>query len=1106
MPYCVACGWELRGAARFCDQCGAAQPTAAAAVAPGRSAGGDRLRGSGELRAITVLLADLVGYTRIAEERSPQEVHEVMRRVFAITDRVITEHGGHIDRHIGDAVMAVFGLAQASDSDPSQATRAALAFQAQIEQLNQTLAADGFPHLALRVGITTGRALVSSIARGDGSEETIVGSTVSLVERLEHLCPPGKVLVSYETYRHFRGLFAVTAQPPILLPDRAEPLQSYVVLEELREAHPLGAYELLGTETTLVGRENELNRLTTAMDRCVAQQSSAVVALTGPAGVGKTRLTREVETRLQGTHRNLHPLRAVATPTTTGQAYFMLREALNNAARLHGMTPQSGRERLTSWVAALLPQARTGGRRSYDPELAPGGDDAQADVAIRADEAAAALWSLVGARLPDEPQGTAEDWAPRDLRNRAIAALQWILRIWTRSGPVVIALDAAHWADAASLTFFRDVAQTVGKAAVLLLVAGRTESAARDWVSEIRPTESVTLAPLSVEHTEQLVHLLLQPVRGVPQSVAETIKSRCGGIPYFAEEIVRSLADTGAMAEEPDGWHFRADHVAAIEVPTTVEALLQARLDRLSRDEREVARAAAVVGRSFWRESVVDLVTDDLPQGAIGDALRRLEERDVVRRAPASTFPGCEELEFVDDLMREIAYRRLLKRKRRLFHRRAAQWLERHAGATAPDLAATLAFHWEEAGELRQARACYLEGARLARKRYANEEAESLYRSYLRLATAPGRRRPAIRVELAKQVLDHVGKMQEALQELRLAQQEALAVGDESCAAMAEALEADFRVRLGDSASARSGGEHALATCRRLRDEAGERQALSSLASVFFAQGDLESAHDAYHELLGLLTRQDGPAAERGGALSNLGSCLWALGRLTEARSRYAQAIEALSAAGDRSRAGLVMSNLAAIDYELGSYAEASAHCQRANAINRETGNRRALAIGLGNLASISAGLGDVGAARRNFAGALEIYAEVGDVRCEGIHRCERARLERRCGGDPAAIASDLATAHKLLEELGDRLHLAYVLCEEGHLQIVRGESAQAALAAALEIGKQSGVGPHTDNDVGRALARLQRAVEAAEQGRQLTGGELPDDIPVALRVVLERR
>ncbi|HXF37748.1 MAG TPA: ABC transporter substrate-binding protein [Actinomycetota bacterium] len=676
-----------------------------------------------ERKTVTAVFADLVGSTALAERLEPEEVKLIVGEAVSRVIRAVEAFGGTVKDLAGDGVLALFGAPAAHEDDPERAVRAALRV---LEDLG-TYAGEvqrgwGVEGFGIRIGVQTGRVVVGPVGAGSRVELGAVGDAVNTAARLQAAAEPGQALIGEETFRLVEPLFEWGERRALHLKGKRSPVAARPVLA----ARPAAARAGRGFQARLVGRERELAVVRERVDALLTG-AGEILYVVGEPGIGKSRLLAEARAIAEGAPAPRGRLRWLEGRCASyGESipYFPFRDLLRGWL---GATPDQPELRLRVTLLRALEELfgdRTG-------EVAP------------------YLAALLG--LPSEPEGAARlaELSPEALQYRTFEVVRLLLRRLAEDGPVVVAVEDLHWADATSLQLVEALFADTEEAAILLLLTQRSERDHPSWrvkeeAARSFPHRTVELGlePLTGEADRELLHALAGPGT-LPAEMEARLLASAEGNPFFLEELVRSLVDGGALVREGDGWRF--DHAVDVDVPPTVEKVILARIDRLAPPERGVLTAASALGRQFGLPLLEAVAPDG---GSVRRSLVALQRLDLVREERRWPEP---EFRFKHALIQEAAYRTLVGEHRRRLHRRAAEWLEERGGE-GEDVTELLAHHWLAAeDEDRAVRYLALAGDR-ARQEYALDEAIAHYRELLPLLERRGEER-AIALVLFKLAL-----------------------------------------------------------------------------------------------------------------------------------------------------------------------------------------------------------------------------------------------------------------------------------------------------------------------------------------------------------------
>ncbi|MBN1966889.1 MAG: AAA family ATPase, partial [Anaerolineae bacterium] len=612
-------------------------------------------------KQITILFADVSGFTAMAEAMDAEDVTDLMNALWQGLDGAILRHGGTIDKHIGDGVMALWGVDAAREDDAEQAVRAALAMQEALAAFRQAQDRAGRRvSLAIRAGLHTGPVLLGEV--GTTGEFSAMGDTVNLASRLEQAAPVGGVLISHDTFRLVRGLFAIQPQPPLLVKGKAEPVQTYVVQRATPRAFRPPTRGIEGIETRMVGRDAELDALKAAY-HATQEAITQAVLITGDAGVGKSRLLAEFDRWLAALPDAVVLLRGRARLETRHTPYAVWRDLF---ARYFGILESDS-------PATVLERFRAG--------MAPWLNAERADL----------VGHLVGFDFSSSDAVHNLLGSPSFAR-LATAYLVNAMRALAEQ-PAALFLEDLHWADDRSLDLVTHLLAEIPAGRLLVIGLARPALFERhpDWGAG---WTRLDLVPLAEADSRALVADILQKALSVPDDLRDLIVRGAEGNPFYVEELIKMLLDDGVIVRDPSGWRVELARLKAIRVPPTLTGVLQARLDGLPGEERDVLQRASVVGRLFWDETVAEL-SGETPASDIDPLLARMDDRELVFRHDQSAFEGANEYAFKHAMLRDVTYETVLLKVRRVYHAQVARWLEAHVGARLNEYLSLIAGHYE---------------------------------------------------------------------------------------------------------------------------------------------------------------------------------------------------------------------------------------------------------------------------------------------------------------------------------------------------------------------------------------------------------------------------
>lgn len=644
---CPSCGAPNEEESRFCGDCG----SALAPMPPTAAAGAPQAEVTTERRLVSVLFADLVGFTALAEGRDPEDVREMLSRYFERASQVIAIYGGNVEKFIGDAVMAVWGAPVAQEDDPERAVRAALDLVEMVGQLDQ----DGeWAGLSCRAGVLTGEAVVNLGARGQGM---VAGELVNLASRIQSTASPGSVFVGEPTMRATHASIVYEASGSHDMKGISEPVPVWRALRVV--AGMGGALRSTGLEAPFVGRDRELRLVKELLGSVAEERRAHLLAVTGVAGIGKSRLAWELFKYVDGLSEPIWWHRGRCLSYGEGVTYWALAEMVRMRAGIdEGEELASARQKLARMVESHLPDLEE--RRWVETRLA----------------------DLLGLQqLPNRE--------PTDL----FAAWRLFFERLSEVSPTILVFEDLQWADSALLDFITYLIEWSRSHPLFIVTLARPELADRrpDWGASRRAATALSLEPLSPKSMEALLDGLAP---GLPTRVRDQIRDQAEGIPLYAVETVRMLLDRHLLVREGDIYR-PVGVVDDLEVPESLQGLIAARLDGLMPEERRLLQSAAVVGKAFTVPTLAALTGN--PETELEPLLLGLVRKEILGIQTDPRAPERGQYTFLQDLVRRVAYSTLSRSERRARHLRAAELLEASRAAEDDELLEIIAAHLLEA-------------------------------------------------------------------------------------------------------------------------------------------------------------------------------------------------------------------------------------------------------------------------------------------------------------------------------------------------------------------------------------------------------------------------
>ncbi len=922
-----------------------------------------------ERKVVSIVFCDLVGSTARAEQLDPEDVRALLSAYHGRVRAILEHYGGTVEKFIGDAVVAVFGAPAVHEDDAERAVRAALAIREWAHD------EDG---LEVRIAVNTGEALVSVDARPDGGEGMVAGDVVNTAARLQGAAPVNGILVGEATYRATDRVIEYRGAPAVAAKGKAQPV---AVWEVIAARSGFGVDVDLRPATKLVGRARELDQLLGALARARAEREPQLVTIVGVPGMGKSRLVQELSLAVDADPDIIRWRQGRSLPYGQGVSYWALGEMLKaEAGILESDSGAVAEEKLRAAVGHIC-------------------------SAAEADWIAGELRPLIG--LADQKFGA-------DSRGEAFAAWRRFLEGLADERPTVLVFEDLHWADDGLLDFVDTFAERAADVPLLIVGTARPELLARrsGWGGGKSNAATLSLAPLSEHETAGLVHAILE--RAVlPADLQAAVLARAGGNPLYAEEFARMVAERGLDASSGE-----------LPLPESLQGVISARLDALTREEKEVVQDASVVGKVFWPGALGR--TD---RGALDESLYALERKEFIRRERRSAVEDELQYAFRHVLVRDVAYAQIPRAARAEKHEQVAEWIE--SRIRGEDAAELLAHHYVSALEYAQAAGRESEQVRaLARQalRAAGRRAVALnaFRSATEFFASALELTPEEDAEWPGLALDYAdaGTYVDVSSNDRLLvrARERLLAGDPDTAARAELVLGEYRWLLGERGPADTYFRSAEALVPRMRDPGTKLRVLADLARFAVLADEYERGI--------ALARDAIPLAE------NLGS--------DEFRAHALNSL-GIARVGLGDRDGL-------------------ADLEAAREIARAAGGPEYLRA-CGNLASTIFGFGELARVRELHEEALEIARQIGYD--------EPIRWLTTELASDLTLAGEWDEARRLLAELmpsydtspfwiepQTRISRARILLAEGALDAARDDTVRALRIAAEADNFQSLVWP----------------------------------------------
>jgi class 3 adenylate cyclase/tetratricopeptide (TPR) repeat protein len=1021
---CSSCGVSNPAGQRFCGDCGAplgaqglsvAAPTVETPVA--------------ERRLVSVLFADLVGFTSLSESRDAEEVRELLSRYFDSCRRLIELYGGTVEKFIGDAVMAVWGTPTATEDDAERAVRAALDLVAAVSALGDEL---GAPELRARAGVLTGEAAVNLAAVGQGM---VAGDLVNTASRVQSVAEPGSVFVGEATRRASERAVAYEDAGSFALKGKEGETPLWRALRVVSGVG--GTLKSEGLEAPFVGRDRELRQIKDLFHICAEERRAQLVSVTGIAGIGKSRLAWEFYKYFDGLSQIVYWHRGRCLSYGEGVTYWALADMVRMRCRIaEDDEQQAALAKLRAALDEHLLDAEE--RRFVEPRLAQ-------------------LLGLSGHETRD--------------RQDLFAAWRLFFERLAESYPTVLVFEDMQWADASLLDFVEYLLEWSRNHPLFVVTLARPELAERrpTWGAGHRNFTSLYLEPLS---EQAMGDLLTGLVPGLPVSLRDQILARAEGVPLYAVETVRMLLDRGLLVADGSVYEVVGE-VESLEVPETLHALVAARLDGLSPEERRLVQDAAVLGKTFTSASLAALT--GLESTELEGLLRSLVRKELLGLQTDPRSPEHGQYGFLQDIIRRVAYETLPKRERRSRHLAAAEHLS--AGLAEEEVAEVVASHLLEAYRLdpdaddsdalrSRAQTALLQAGDRAASLGASAEAQRYFEQAGELAAEPAEEAAALTRAGEMAVATGDNERSANLFERAIALYEE--VGDSHAAARPSGWLATVEQMSGHLDEAIERMERAYAVIGEDEPDADLAFLLTRLGTAHFFAGNREQALDRTERGLEIAEALRLPEILCRGW--NTKGFIAAARRPEEARGLFQLSLDTALANDVLAYVPNALGNLSDLGFQRDRYADSLGYLEQMLDHSRRTGNRRFEWFAVGEMTYALAMLGRWD----------EAFAQLGEIPDDQIGRT----------ADVTSALSGLVEAHLARGELDEARTFLARFDELGRSSDVQMRSGYAQAEASVRLAE----GRPTE-----ALAAAERALD----GRDALGTGA-QDVKQAIRHALD--
>lgn len=848
-----------------------------------------------EIRLVTVMFIDVVASTQIMSEKQFEvdDWKQVIGGAHMRLSAVLNEWGGEIGQYLGDGLLCFFGAHHSQPDDAVRAVYCALVAQEVMRDYAEELEAQfNIQNFAVRIGISTGRAIVGMMGDENKSEILALGTPTNLASRLQTLCEPGKVLIDAQTYQQVRLHFEFVEHPLASLKGFEKPVVLYTVLRRRQlPAAQLTFNRVAGIETPFVGRESEIELLQGLARQSLDDRQPRLATVIGEIGLGKSRLLQEVLLRIQ--QMSFFPLILIGSYEKRQTSHNLVHDLLAVRCGLKENTPRDVAEhRIEQYIRDSWPESE-------------------------AEAAAHIIGFVANYGFDDSPHVHALRSSGVDIN---LTAFRWISHWFShlaRQQPLIIVVDNLQWADYESLAMLEYLARDFAAQPGVIIGAARPEFVELfpSYMKSLDHHLVLSLEPLSEPDMLSMIGQILRRVDNVPAQLAGLIGERAEGNPLFVEEFLHMLFDNGVFeATSSDRWQvnrYLFTKLAFDLPPDGLLALLQARLDELPPAARRVVQSAAVIGHNFWFSAVESIANLNPLRRELND----LEARGIVIHELKSSLTGEQEYRFRHTLYREVAYAMLTRPVREAYHREAAAWLAAHI-SDRPEYMSMLADHYWRGGMLQEALRTYLAAAQDRFER-------GLLRESLQLAKKGQEIAPEVPREISLPIVSRLWMLQ------------------------GQALDALDQY---DEASAAS--RNALMLMEELpTQDVVDEQVISAmtLGSAYLSLGGYDKAFEALRIAHTLLPKEN--VQQQAKVLRTLGALFRSRGELDESFPYLRQSLELAQQSSDRREVATITALLGSNHLDRGNFEGALTAFEQALAVNRDADNLYFQIHDLSNLA-----------------------------------------------------------------------------------------------------------------------------------------------------------
>ncbi|MEO0095574.1 MAG: tetratricopeptide repeat protein, partial [candidate division WOR-3 bacterium] len=913
-----------------------------------------------ERRLITLLFADLSGFTALSSQLDPEDVQEVANTTFEILNKPIIEQGGLIHKYEGDLVIALFGLPIAHEDDPERAIKAGFKMMELIPEVNDKLSKKlkKKTDLGLHIGINSGIVVAGEVGSEDKKEWTVMGDVVNLTSRLKDIAKRSEIIVSEPVFRASRYLFDYEVLPPVPVKGIERPIRIFRPLKIKEKPDPKRGIK--GLYSPLVGRDKELKILKEKIGEFQKDKGGAIFIL-GEPGLGKTRLYEELKKDFISLPIYLFESRCSLYDENL--SYSTILQILKEIFGISEDTTASIEQKIISKTKELFPD-------DYK-DLAP------------------YMYQLFSVNITEEFKKKIEYLDPQSLKRQIFLAVRRLLFEMAKKQPLILVVEDYHWIDSSSLELFEFIFTNWENEQQLLLIGiSRVEKEKECWQVKERLKDKlgekffeIALEPLDYESSARLANNLLN-ILGIPEDFKDRILKKAEGNPFYLEEIIRALIDTGCLKLDAGIWRLSSD-LSDIEIPDTVQSLIISRMDKLKPELKQILQIASVIGRFFYRR-ILQYVSnvDDL---LLTLQLATLEEFEYIKESKTENEISYL---FRHPLLQEVIYNNILKKKRKELHNSVAECIEKLFAERINDFCDLLSQQFYLAENWEKALTYSIKSAEKAKRLYLNKQAIELYERAEECAEMINNTVKKIYcIKEKTEILNLIGETKSALDEIGKAIELSRNIMDKKSEADCLIAISDIYANLSRYEDMLDSASKALSIYKTINDKRGEAESLNNMGYAYEHFGEYNKALEYYNKSLKIqekIDNRDGQAL----SLNNIGNIYEYFGEYDKALSFLVKSLNIRDEMRHLAGQATSLNNIGAVYDDLGEYAKALEYYKKSLKIQKEINDMDGKGTSLNNIGYLFSLIGDYKKALEYYMESLKIRIEIGDKDGQATSLC----------------------------------------------------------------------------------------------------------------------